>query len=161
MLKNKYLDVLFTIVCSVLICGCNTISLYEKNVSIPGHEWKSDFKPEFRFQISDTLQPYHIYIVLRHNEQYNYNNIWVNLFTKSPGDTIRQVQYELPLASKQGWMGSGMGDIYDHRIAITPQEQDLYFSRTGEYVFTLEQVMREDPLQNVIDIGIRLEKKAP
>ena len=58
-------------------------------------------------------------------------------------------------------MGSGMGDIYDHRIAITPQEQDLYFSRSGEYVFTLEQVMREDPLQNVIDIGIRLEKKVP
>jgi gliding motility-associated lipoprotein GldH len=147
----------------VLLClsSCGTIDLYEKTVPIPKHEWKSSFKPEFRFTIKDTTVPYRVYITLRHNDRYNYNNIWVNLYTKSPGDSIRQVQYELPLASKQGWMGSGMGDIYDHRIAITPQDQDLYFRRSGEYVFSLEQVMREDPLQNVIDIGIRLEKKAP
>ena len=149
------------VVCILFLSSCGSIDLYEKTVPIPKHEWSSSFKPEFRFTIKDTTVPYRVFITLRHNDRYNYNNIWVNLFTQSPGDSIRQVQYELPLASRQGWMGSGMGDIYDHRIAITPQEQDLYFSRSGEYVFTLEQVMREDPLQNVIDIGIRLEKKVP
>jgi len=147
--------------CLLSLSSCGTIDLYEKTVPIPKHEWKSSFKPEFRFTIKDTTVPYRVFITLRHNDRYNYNNIWVNLYTQSPGDSVRQVQYELPLASKQGWMGSGMGDIYDHRIAITPQDQDLYFRRSGEYIFTLEQVMREDPLQNVIDIGIRLEKKAP
>ena len=149
------------VLCILIFSSCGSIDLYEKTVPIPKHEWNSSFKPEFRFTIKDTTVPYRVYITLRHNDRYNYNNIWVNLFTQSPGDTIRQVQYELPLAYKQGWMGSGMGDIYDHRIAITPQDQDLYFRRSGEYVFTLEQVMREDPLQNVIDVGIRLEKKAP
>jgi gliding motility-associated lipoprotein GldH len=149
------------VLCTFFVWSCGTIDLYEKTVPIPNHEWSSGFKPEFRFTIKDTTVPYRVFITLRHNDRYNYNNIWVNLYTQSPGDTIQQVQYELPLASRQGWMGSGMGDIYDHRIAITPQDQDLYFRRSGEYVFSLEQVMREDPLLNVIDVGIRLEKKAP
>lgn len=157
--RSRFFSLL--VLCILIFSSCGSIDLYEKTVPIPKHEWNSSFKPEFRFTIKDTTVPYRVYITLRHNDRYNYNNIWVNLFTQSPGDTIRQVQYELPLASKQGWMGSGMGDIYDHRIAITPQDQDLYFRRSGEYVFTLEQVMREDPLQNVIDVGIRLEKKAP
>ena len=145
---------------SLLFSSCETIDLYERTVPVPRHEWSSTFKPEFRFNIKDTTVPYRVFITVRHTDQYNYNNIWVNLHTTSPGDSARQVQYELPLASKQGWLGSGMGDIYDHRIAITPPDQDLYFRRSGEYIFRLEQVMREDPLQHVLDVGIRLEKKA-
>jgi gliding motility-associated lipoprotein GldH len=162
MLLSKKTSCFFFITVSLLmLASCRKIDLFEKTVAIPKQAWSSTFKPEFRFNIKDTTVPYRVFITLRHNDQYNYNNIWVNLVTKSPGDTTRQVQYELPLASKQGWLGAGMGDIYDHRIAITPQDQDLYFRRSGEYIFTLEQVMREDPLQNVLDIGIRLEKKAP
>ena len=146
---------------NLFLSSCGTIDLYEKTVPVPKHAWNSSYKPEFRFTIKDTTVPYRVFITLRHNDRYNYNNIWVNLYTQSPGDSTRQVLYELPLASKEGWLGSGMGDIYDHRIAITPQDQDLYFRKSGEYVFTLEQVMREDPLQNITDIGIRLEKKAP
>jgi gliding motility-associated lipoprotein GldH len=160
-LFNKKSFFIFLLPVNLFMVSCQKMDLFEKTVAIPKQAWSSTFKPEFRFNIKDTTVPYRVFITLRHTDRYNYNNIWVNLLTKSPGDTIRQVQYELPLASKQGWLGAGMGDIYDHRIAITPQDQDLYFRRSGEYVFTLEQVMREDPLQNVLDIGIRLEKKAP
>lgn len=146
--------------CCLVFSSCQTNDLFEKTVPIPNHAWSSAFKPEFRFTIKDTTVPYRVFITLRHNDLYNYNNIWINLVSTSPGDTARQVQYELPLATKQGWMGSGMGDVYDHRIAITPTNEDLYFRKSGDYVFSLEQVMREDPLQNVLDVGIRLEKKA-
>ena len=75
---------------------------------------------------------------------------------------MQKVQYELPLASKEkGWLGTGMDDIYEHRINITPANDNFYFRKSGEYVFTLEQVMREDPLQQVLDVGLRLEKKNP
>ena len=143
-----------------LLFACQSIDLYEKTVPIPRHEWSSRFKPEFKFTITDTTQPYPVYIIVRHTDRYNYNNIWVNLYTKAPGDTIQKVQYELPLASKEaGWLGSAMDDLYEHRIAITPQNELLYFRKPGEYVFTLEQIMREDPLQQVMDVGLRLEKK--
>jgi gliding motility-associated lipoprotein GldH len=84
----------------------------------------------------------------------------VNLYTQAPGDSVQKVQYELPLASKEkGWLGSAMDDLYEHRIALTPQNQKLFFRKPGEYIFTLEQIMREDPLQHVMDVGLRLEKK--
>jgi gliding motility-associated lipoprotein GldH len=146
--------------CSFCIYSCQTIDLYEKNVAIPGHSWSSNFKPQFHFTITDTATPYRVFIVLRHNEQYNFNNIWLNLSIKVPGDTTQKVQYELPLASSdQGWMGTAMDDLYEHRISLTPNNQDFYFKKAGDYLFTIEQIMREDPLQNVYNVGLRIEKK--
>jgi gliding motility-associated lipoprotein GldH len=56
----------------------------------------------------------------------------------------------------KGWLGSGMDDIYEHRIRITQQPQRL--ARKGLYKFRLEQIMREDPLENIMNVGIRVEK---
>jgi hypothetical protein len=33
--------------------------------------------------------------------------------------------------------------------------------KKGEYSFTLQQIMREDPLQHVLNAGIRIVKIAP
>ena len=141
------------------LSSCQTVDLFEKTAAIPRHAWSQSFKPTFTFNITDTSVPYQVYIIIRHTDKYNFNNIWLNLYTQAPGDSVQKVQYELPLASKQGWLGAAMDDIYEHRIAITPQNQKLYFQKPGEYRFTLEQIMREDPLQNVLDAGIRIEKK--
>ena len=56
-------------------------------------------------------------------------------------------------------MATGMDDIYEHRILLTPARQNFYFKKPGNYAFTVEQIMREDPLQNVLDVGLRIEKK--
>lgn len=147
----------------VVFSSCQTIDLYEKDVAIPRHQWQSSFRPEFTFTIKDTTVPYNVFVVLRHNEKYNYNNIWVTLSTKAPGDTaVQKAQYELPLAAgEEGWSktASAMDDLYEHRILITPRNQDFYFRKSGEYHFTIAQVMREDPLDNVLNVGLRIEKK--
>ena len=161
LLQNRlFMPSLCFLSCAFVFFSCNTIDLYEKTIPIPKHEWSSSFKPQFRFTIKDTAVPYEVYIILRHTDRYNYNNIWLNLYTQAPGDSLQKIQYELPLASKEkGWLGSAMDDIYEHRIAITPQNQKSYFKKPGEYIFTIEQIMREDPLQQIMDVGLRLEKK--
>ena len=151
---------LFLVTCALSLSSCNTIDIYEKTVAIPGHAWKSGFKPSFSFTIKDTSVPYQLFIVLRHNEKYNYNNIYINLYVQSPGkDSIQKIQLPLTLANNDGWLGSGMDDIYEHRIQLTQQGKDFYFKKSGTYTFRIEQIMREDPLQNVLDIGLRIEKK--
>jgi gliding motility-associated lipoprotein GldH len=66
----------------------------------------------------------------------------------------------LPLdTNEKGWLGIGMDDIYEHRIALTPPNQKFYFQKSGNYTFTVEHIMREDPLQNVMNVGLRIEKK--
>lgn len=151
---------LFFIFFAFFLSSCQTIDLYEKDVAISNQKWQSSFRPQFKFIIKDTSVPYRIFIVLRHNEKYNYNNIWLNLYTRAPGDSVQKVQYELPLATtEKGWLGTAMDDLYEHRIALVPNNQKFYFKKPGEYIFTIEQIMREDPLQNVLNVGLRIEKQ--
>ena len=77
--------------------------------------------------------------------------------SQAPG-TIHciKIQYDLTLATNEkGWLGSGMDDIYEHRIPLTPEES----FKPGNYTFRVEQIMREDPLKNVLNVGLRVEKE--
>jgi gliding motility-associated lipoprotein GldH len=62
---------------------------------------------------------YQLFLVLRHNERYNYNNIWINLYAQPPGDSFHKAAFELPLATNEKWLATGMDDIYEHRIKLT------------------------------------------
>jgi gliding motility-associated lipoprotein GldH len=141
----------------MLIVSCTTTDLFEKTVVIPHHEWQSSYRPSFEFDIKDTTSLYKVFLVLRHNEKYNFKNIYVNLYIKGPGqDTAVKVQRDLLLATDaKGWLGTGMDDIYEHRIVLT-ENQSL---KAGVYTFTIEHIMREDPLKNVLNVGIRVEKE--
>ena len=80
----------------------------------------------------------------------------MNLSAKLPGqDTSVRVRRDLQLATNEkGWNGTGMDDIYEHRIKLG----DPQTLKAGTYTFTLEQIMREDPLENVMNAGLRIEK---
>jgi len=143
--------------CAVCLVACTTADLYERTVPLPDHEWKSSYKPEFNFIINDTASLYQVYLVIRHTEKYNYNNIWVNYYIQAPGDTLHKETREFQLATNErGWLGTGMDDIYEHRIKLAPYADKV--KRAGNYKFILENIMREDPLKHVLNVGIRIEK---
>jgi gliding motility-associated lipoprotein GldH len=147
---------LLLVSCALCLVTCTNLDLYEKDVTISQFKWKNSYQPEFDFTITDTSSLYQLYFVIRHNEKYNYNNIWFNLYSKPPGDTMHKTLYEVRLATNdQGWLGAGMDDIYEHRHPLT----EAIPLKAGNYHFKLEQMMREDPLQNVLGVGLRLEKK--
>lgn len=148
---------LIALISQLAAVSCTTIDLYEKSVTIPKHQWESSFKPSFEFTIKDTSSPYKLFFILRHNEKYSFNNIYINVYVKGPGqDSAVKIQQDLVLATNdKGWLATGMDDIYEHRITLAP-EQSL---KAGTYTFTIEQIMREDPLKNVLNAGLRIEKK--
>ncbi len=133
--------------------------VYQKNTAIPDHEWRYDFKPSFTFNIKDTAALYDIFITIRHTNAYPYSNLWLLIYSNYEGVKPKSQRVELPLADKTGkWLGSGMGDIFEHRIPI---QQDARFDKAGTYHFTLEQNMRINPLPHVMSIGLRIEKTSP
>ena len=133
--------------------------VFEKDVAIPGQQWASSFKPTIDFNLppADPTGLYNVYIVLRHTDAYNYNNIWIRGTVKTPGDTAgKSERYDLSLAdNEKGWKGSGMDDIFEDRVWI---QQQTRFRRAGTYSYTLEQIMWDDPLKNVMNVGIRIER---
>jgi gliding motility-associated lipoprotein GldH len=156
----KKLPHFLLVTCCMQLFACTVPSgVFEKDIALPGQEWNSNFHPTINFDIgdSDTAYRYNIYLVLRHTDAYNYNNIWIRGTVKQPGDTAtRSERYDLLLATNdKGWLGAGMDDIYEHRVEI---QQETRFKVPGVYSFTLEQIMREDPLKHILNVGVRIEK---
>ncbi len=147
---------------SFLLClgmmGCNTLGVVEQNENFPSFEWSTSNKANSSFTVSDTNSLYNIYIVIRHEDAYHYNNLWVNVTTQAPNTAPVKQQLELILAqSNKGWLGQGVDDIFTHRIRITQSPVKL---KMGQYHFTIEHTMRENPLKSVLSAGIRVEKVA-
>lgn len=136
--------------------GCNTIGVFEKMESFPKHEWASAERLSFDFDIADTASFYNVYVVLRHTDAYHYNNIYLNITTVNPGDSAITRQHNFVLAdNKRGWLGAAMDDVVEQRVAINSSPVKL---KKGSYTVMLQQIMREDPLQNIINAGVRVEK---
>ncbi|MEO7312093.1 MAG: gliding motility lipoprotein GldH [Chitinophagaceae bacterium] len=142
--------------CLFPAAGCKQVELYERLENIPNAAWKMDFKPVFTFNITDTVSLYNVYITIRHTNSYGYNNIWLESTLQLPGDSLITQKLDLQLANTDGWMGTGMDDIFERRIMVTATPQK--FSKSGQVRFTLGHVMRQDPLPGIMQVGLRVEK---
>jgi gliding motility-associated lipoprotein GldH len=139
------------------LASCNTLDVFEKEVPFPTQEWSSSVQPSIHFQITDTSALYNVYLIFRHSDAYSFNNIWMKWTIRQPGDSVaRSQQFDLKLANNQnGWLGSGMDDIWEHRILLQSRTN---FHKAGDYQVDLTQMMRQDPLQHVLNVGLRVEK---
>ncbi|WP_083721948.1 gliding motility lipoprotein GldH [[Flexibacter] sp. ATCC 35208] len=139
-------------------CEPMKMDTYEKNLEIPGHEWAYNYKPAFEvtLQPADTAYLYNIYVNIRHKDAYPYSNIYLLIDTQFPGEQPIPQRVELPLADMTGkWLGSGLDDIYEHQIPI---QQHAILNKPGIYKFTFEQNMRQNPLPDIMNVGLRVEK---
>jgi gliding motility-associated lipoprotein GldH len=137
-----------------LLGGCNNVDLFEKNISIPDIKWKNNFAATGQFNIADTTAFYNIYIVIRHTDAYQYNNIWLNVGLQAAGDSMITQKLNLPLGSDAlGWEGVGMNDIWEVRKLITRIPL-----KKNSYNFSITQIMRDNPLLYIMSAGLRIEK---
>ena len=142
----------------LLFSSCNQIDVYEKHTVIPKYEWQSSFSATGDFLIMDTISAYSIYLVLRHTDAYQYNNIWLNIGLQAPGDSMYIQKVNLILGDDaSGWEGTGMNDIWEVRKLLNGKPRR--FKRAGKYSFTISQIMRNNPLLNVMSAGLRVEKE--
>jgi len=152
----------FFIFSSLLLClftSCQTKQLFEQNTMYPNHQWVAQDANTYQFEITDSTVPYKVYFVIRHHNAYHYKNIWIQLNTISPDHSVSQQAVNINLADdEKGWLGTGMDDIYEQRIPIG--NSNVHFKK-GMYKFVLQHTMREDPLENILSTGIRIEKINP
>jgi len=151
------------IIAGVLMCclfaACMPAPHYQKDEAIPRNAWSYNFKPSFIFDISDTTAVYRPYFIIRHTQAYPYNNLWMWLYIKTPGDTVaKKVRVNIVLAEAGGkWLGRGMGEIYEQRMPIYLGDS-INLSNKGTYQIDMEQNMRLNPLPDILHVGLRIEK---
>ena len=142
---------------SLIFASCIKIDHYEKQTTIPSQKWYYTDVPQFTFHIDDTTSLYNVYVILRHTDLYKFNNIWLKVGLKTPADSFNYQKVNLVLASdSKGWDGTGMDDIYEVRKSISAAP--FSFKTVGDYTFSIAQIMRENPLKNILNVGLRVEK---
>lgn len=161
MRKLSYYKLQFLLLCLAGYLGvssCKQIDVFEKNTVIPAYAWQQSFSVNGDFLITDTLAAYSIYLVLRHTDAYQYNNIWLNIGLQPPGDSMRFQKVNLQLGNDaNGWEGTGMNDIWEVRKLLNGEPRR--FKQPGKYRFKILQIMRDDPLLFIMSCGLRIEKK--
>ncbi|GDX51715.1 hypothetical protein LBMAG27_07620 [Bacteroidota bacterium] len=133
--------------------------MFEKNISIVKSSWKNSDKIKLEVDIQDTSATYNVYINVRHSTIYPYSNLWVMVTTTSPGGNSQKQRVEIPLADEEGaWHGEGMGDVWDLKYLA---QQNAIFNQKGKYSLEFEQIMRQDPLDGIMAMGLRVEQTTP
>ena len=153
--SKTYLILLVTL----FLGACQTIDLYEQTTTYPEHQWSSKQVNQYQFNIADSNARYNMFFVIRHHNAYHYKNIWLQVTSQAAGDSIQKQTININLADDMnGWLGSGMDDIYDHRVLMNTQPLKL---PKGSFKVSIQQIMREDPLHNILTTGVRVEKAKP
>lgn len=129
--------------------------MFEKNQTVENASWPDSKILRYEYTSSDTLNPKDFFINLRHTGLYKYNNIFLFVTTIAPNGQSLKDTVEFTIADNKGkWIGSGIGDIHDIRLAY---RRNVRFGQTGNYVFYIQHGMRETELKDITDVGIRIE----
>lgn len=145
---------MLTAVCFIVV-SCGTNRLFDEVQTISGSGWEKNDVKKFTITISDTTVAYDIFLHLRNKTTYNNSNLWLFVNTSAPnGDNITDT-LEFILADPTGrWLGKGLGSI---NYMLIPYKLNIRFPYRGIYTFQFQQAMREENLEGIIDIGLRVQ----
>jgi gliding motility-associated lipoprotein GldH len=154
-MNRKTIGVLF-IFLFIALSSCNTNVVYSKYDKIDEKGWTASDKLNFDVEISDSTQNHDVYLTVRHDDAYPFNNLYVFLTTTYPNGKQSIDTIECVFANEKGeWKGDGAGDLWDNKIAL---KKNVKFPYKGKYQFSFEQGMRMDPLPLILDFGMVIEK---
>jgi gliding motility-associated lipoprotein GldH len=131
-------------------------AVIDNNIEIDNHNWSYVNQVKNDVKIDDEKVGYNLYFNLRVTGDYRYSNIFILLHETGPDNKPIVTRYEFKLANKDGeWLGDGSGNLYSYQIMFM---SDHHFPAKGIYHFAIEQNMRDNPLHEVSDVGLRVEK---
>lgn len=155
---NKYFLLIYSLFIISGFSSCDKNRVFEEYKTIPGNSWFINNKVTFDVNITDTVNADNLYVDIRNTGAYQYSNIFIFFTAYLPDNTIAKDTLECTLADASGkWLGSGLGDLWDNKILF---KKNFKFPRTGNYKFEMVQGMRINPLPQVADVGLRIEKVA-
>lgn len=148
---------------ALLLAACTSGVVFQADMPIANGAWDTSFKPEFSFDIADTVGKHDVYIDVRHTGDYAYSDLYLFIDLDGPGGRNMRDTVECLLADPMGrWLGKGTGFIFASR---THDAKVLYrlgnrFPAAGRYTIRIEQGMRDNPLPGIIDVGVSIERSA-
>ena len=142
--------------------SCSDKAIFTEYQSLSDATWKAHEKIDFQFEITDTISPKNMFINIRNNSQYEFNNLFVITTLEFPSGTkvVDTLHYEMADGTGQ-FLGQGFTEIKENKLFY--KEQKL-FPESGEYYFSIYQAMRKNgaiepiaALKGIQEVGISIE----
>jgi gliding motility-associated lipoprotein GldH len=148
----------------VFFLSCDNKRVYDSYQSIP-KKWHKDSVVSFNLEAPDTTRAYNLFVNLRNNHEYPYNNLF--LITKiifPHGKTIKDT-LEYKMAAPDGkLLGTGFSDIKENKLWFKGFNTPFVFKEPGTYTVEIQHAMRQNGevegllyLEGINDVGLRVE----
>jgi len=146
----------------LLLVSCDKKRVFDEYKSIDG-KWNKDSIVSFSFDQKDTVSKYNLFINVRNNNSYPYNNMFLIVQLQQPGTKLTKVDtLEYQMANPDGsLMGDGFTDIKESKLWY---KENVKFPKAGKYTITIQQAVRKsgevpgvEELDGVTDLGFRIE----
>ncbi len=146
----------------LLFTSCDEKRVFDKYKSFDG-TWNKDSIVSFEFEQQDTTALYNMFINIRNNNDYPYNNIFLIVEMQQPDTDITKVDtLEYQMANPDGTlMGKGFTDVKESKLWY---RENVRFPAAGKYKVNIQQAVREagkvpgvQELEGVTEVGFRIE----
>ena len=156
-IKNSALLLLVVI----LFSSCDKKRVFDEYKSV-GSAWHKDSIVTFNLPELDSTKRYNLFVNLRANNNYQYNNLFLIVALELPNGFTKVDTLEYQMADPEGaLLGNGFSDI---------KESKLYYKENvkfrGKYKVHIKQAVRETGkvpgvtvLDGITEVGFRIEKK--
>lgn len=125
--------------------------------------WSKDNSIEFTFSEMDTLQDYDMFINVRNDNSFPYNNLFLIAKLEFPdGESVTDtLEYEMALPDGT-WLGKGYGSIKENKLWY---KENIVFASSGVYTLRISHAMRKNGdvngvinLEGITDVGFEIIK---
>lgn len=118
---------------------------------IPAAGWAYGDTLRFTPDPVDSVVPGHLAVAVRHTGSYLYSNLWLEITSPVPGDTVLRVDtVNVPLADDFGrWYGRGYGVSF---VTVDTLPSSYVFERGSDV--TVRHIMRKDTVAGLEQIGL-------
>jgi len=135
--------------------SCDNSVIFEENQGFEDNTWRYEDVKTFSFTMKDSMTPCKIYLNMRTTLDYQFSNVYMNLYSSYPNGNQDTAALEFFLAEPNGkWLGEVSGTVIENSAMIN---KGAYLVDPGTYSFKIEQAMFDNDLGEIIDVGIRVE----
>jgi gliding motility-associated lipoprotein GldH len=142
--------------------SCDEKRFFDEYKSV-GNSWHKDSIVDFTFNQLDTVKTYNLFLNIRNNQEYPFNNLYVIVEMEQPNKKIVVDTLEYKMADVDGMLlGEGITDTKESKLFY---KENFRFKHQGDYTIYIQQAVRKigkiegvQQLEGVTDIGFRIEK---
>lgn len=144
--------------------SCDKNGEFDKYIEIkPKAKWHKDSLIHFDFENNDTINKKHLFINIRNNHQYNFNNLFLIVMMTKPNQEKIVDTLEYMMAYPDGrFIGQNASNIIENKLFY---KKNYTFNQSGKYKISVGHANRAlgetagiEQLEGITDVGFRIEK---